>query len=96
MTYTQLDITATGNISDFNRTPVIGDVFTNIDGSSNTGTWQVTNVTESSVTIKLLSYTSSKGDKGDKGDTGATGPKGDKGAKGDTGAPGAFQSLSNR
>ena len=88
MTYTQVDITATGNISDFNRTPVIGDVFTNIDGGSNTGTWQVTNVTESSVTIKLLSYTSSKGDKGDKGDTGATGPKGDKGDKGDTGATG--------
>ena len=77
--YTQIGITATGNVSDFNRTPVVGDVFANVDGGSNIGTWQVTNVSGTTVTIKLLSYTSSKGDKGDKGDTGATGPKGDKG-----------------
>ena len=86
--YTQIGITATGNVSDFNRTPVVGDVFANVDGGSNIGTWQVTNVSGTTVTIKLLSYTSSKGDKGDKGDTGATGPKGDKGDKGDTGATG--------
>lgn len=57
--------------SDFNRQPVVGDVFTNIDGSSNIGTWQVTAVNRSTITIKQLSHVNAKGGKGDKG-TGAT------------------------
>lgn len=57
--------------SDFNRQPVVGDVFTNIDGSSNIGTWQVTAVNGSTITIKQLSHVNAKGGKGDKG-TGAT------------------------
>lgn len=61
--------TCSGN--DFNRQPVVGDVFTNIDSSSNIGTWQVTAVNESTITIKQLSHVNAKGGKGDKG-TGAT------------------------
>lgn len=57
--------------SDFNRQPVVGDVFTNIDGSSNIGTWQVTAVNGSTITIKQLSHVNAKGGKGDRG-TGAT------------------------
>lgn len=57
--------------SDFNRQPIVGDVFTNIDGSSNIGTWQVTAVNGSTITIKQLSHVNAKGGKGDKG-TGAT------------------------
>ena len=53
--FTTIGITATCNLSDFNRTPVVGDIFSNTDGGSNIGTWQVTVVNGNSVTIKLLS-----------------------------------------
>lgn len=78
-TFTTIGATATAATTDFNRTPAVGDVFINLDGSSNTGTWQVTAISGTSVTIKLLSYVNSKGEKGN------TGPKGETGA---TGAPG--------
>ena len=61
-TYTTINGTAVATLSDFNRTPVAGDVFTALDGSSNTGTWQVISVSGSNVNIKLLSYVNSKGD----------------------------------
>lgn len=61
-TFTTIGGIATTTIHDFNRTPVVGDVFTNLDGSSNTGTWQVISVSGSNVNIKLLSYVNSKGD----------------------------------
>jgi hypothetical protein len=70
----------------------------NIDGGSNTGTWQITAVANGQATFKLLSFVNSKGAKGDKGATGATGPKGatgptgpqgPTGPKGDRGATGA-------
>lgn len=61
-TYTTINGTAVATLSDFNRTPVAGDVFTVLDGSSNTGTWQVISVSGSNVNIKLLSYVNSKGD----------------------------------
>lgn len=60
-TFTTVSATATASTNDFNRTPVVGDVFSNLDGSSNTGTWQVTAISGTAVTIKLLSYISSKG-----------------------------------
>ena len=60
-TYTTIGIMTTLNTDDFNRIPVVGDVFTNIDGSSNTGTWKVTAVSGTTVTIQLLSYVNSKG-----------------------------------
>ena len=60
-TFTTIGETANVSTSSFNRTPVVGDVFTNLDGSSNTGTWQVTALSGTSVTIKLLSYVNSKG-----------------------------------
>lgn len=53
--FTTIGTIATCNLSDFNRTPVVGDIFSNTDGGSNTGTWQVTVVNGNSVTIKLLS-----------------------------------------
>lgn len=64
-TYTTINGTALAILSDFNRTPVAGDVFTTLDGSSNTGTWQVISVNGSNVNIKLLSYVNSRGEKGD-------------------------------
>lgn len=87
-TYTTVGQTTTTGTSDFNRTPVAGDAFVCVDGSSNTGTWLVTAVSGSTATIKLLAYVNSKGatgEKGDKGDTGATGPQGPQGVKGDKG-----------
>lgn len=64
-TYTTINGTTSVALSDFNRTPVAGDVFTTLDGSSNTGTWQVISVSGSNVNIKLLSYVNSRGEKGD-------------------------------
>lgn len=70
-TFTIIGATVNCTTDDFNRTPVVGDTFTNLDGSSNTGTWKVTAVSGYTVTIQLLSNVSSKGDKGDKGTAGA-------------------------
>lgn len=70
-TFTIVGATVNCTTDDFNRTPVVGDTFTNLDGSSNTGTWKVTAVPGYAVTIQLLSYVSSKGVKGDKGAAGA-------------------------
>ena len=69
-TFTTIGATAIAATTDFNRTPVVGDVFINLDGSSNTGTWQVTAISGTSVAIKLLSYVNSTGE------TGATGAPG--------------------
>lgn len=69
-TYTTIGSTASENVTSFNRTPVVGDTFTNLDASSNTGTWQVTAVSNGTATFKLLSCVSSKGAKGDTGATG--------------------------
>ena len=70
-TFTTIGGIATTTIHDFNRTPVVGDAFTNLDGSSNTGTWQVTKINGSVVEFKLLSYVNSKGQKGDAGENGS-------------------------
>lgn len=72
-TFTTVGSTANCVTTDFNRTPVVGDTFSNLDGSSNTGSWKVTVVSGNSVTIQLLSYVSSKGATGPQGATGATG-----------------------
>lgn len=69
-TYTTIGSTASENVTSFNRTPVVGDTFINLDASSNTGTWQVTTVSNGTATFKLLSCVSSKGSKGDPGATG--------------------------
>lgn len=68
--YTTIGSTASENVTSFNRTPVVGDTFINLDASSNTGTWQVTTVSNGTATFKLLSCVSSKGAKGDTGATG--------------------------
>ena len=66
-TFTIIGATVNCTTDDFNRTPVVGDTFTNLDGSSNTGTWKVTAVSGYTVAIQLLSNVSSKGDKGTAG-----------------------------
>lgn len=76
-TYTTVGDGSNAMFTSFNRTPVVGDIFTNIDGSSNTGTWEITKIENDRAYFKLLSYVNSKGEKGEKGNTGATGPKGD-------------------
>lgn len=68
-TYITVGQTATAATGDFNRTPVAGDVFIALDGSSNTGTWLVTNVSGTTVSIKLLAYVNSKGDAGADGNS---------------------------
>ena len=73
-TYTTVGDGSNAMLTSFNRTPVVGDIFTNIDGSSNTGTWEITKIENDRAYFKLLSYVNSKGEKGN---TGATGPKGD-------------------
>ena len=55
-TYTTVGETAYTSTSSFNRTPIVGDIYTCLDGSSNTGTWQVTAISGTSVTVKLLGY----------------------------------------
>lgn len=69
-TYTTIGSTASENVTSFNRTPVVGDTFINLDASSNTGTWQVTTVSNGTARFKLLSCVSSKGAKGDPGAAG--------------------------
>lgn len=51
----------------FNRIPVTGDMFTNVDASSNLGTWKITKVADGQAYFKMVSYVSAKGA------TGATG-----------------------
>lgn len=66
-TYTTVGETAYISTSSFNRTPIVGDIYTCLDGSSNTGTWQVTAISGTSVTVKLLGYVKSKGEDGKNG-----------------------------
>lgn len=60
-TYTTAGDESNAMLTSFNRTPVVGDIFTNIDGSSNTGTWEITKIENDRAYFKLLSYVSSKG-----------------------------------
>lgn len=69
-TFTTIGETANVSTSSFNRTPVVGDIFTNLDGSSNTGTWEITKIENGNAFFKLLSYVSSKGATGATGATG--------------------------
>ena len=55
--YTTIGMTTNCTVSDFNRAPIVGDVFINLDKGSNAGTWEIMSVSGSSVTMKLLSFT---------------------------------------
>ncbi len=66
-TFTTIGMVQWAVIGDFNRTPVVSDVFLNLDGSSNTGTWEVTAISGTNVSIKLLAYVKSKGADGKNG-----------------------------
>ena len=60
--YTTIDQTTPCPKSDFNRTPIVGDVFMNMDGASNMGKWIVieSDNDKTTVMIKLLSCVSCK------------------------------------
>lgn len=66
-TYTTVGETAYASTSSFNRIPIVGDIYSCLDGSSNTGTWQVTAISGTNVTVKLLGYIKSKGEDGKNG-----------------------------
>lgn len=53
--------------TEFNRTPVVGDFFITVDGSSYLDVFQVTSVSSSSVAFKCVSRKNIKGDKGSDG-----------------------------
>ena len=59
--YITIGMTTNCTVSDFNRTPIVGDVFINLDKGSNAGTWEIMSVSGSSVTMKLLSFTNLHG-----------------------------------
>ena len=66
-TYTTVGETAYASTSSFNRIPIVGDIYSCLDGSSNTGTWQVTAISGTNVTVKLLGYIKSKDEDGKNG-----------------------------
>ncbi len=76
--YTTIDQTTPWPKSDFNRTPIVGDVFMNMDGASNMGKWIVieSDNDKTTVMIKLLSCVSCKGKNGIPGDKGEKGEPG--------------------
>lgn len=69
-TFTTVGATGTAPFTDFNRNPVVGDVFMNADGSSNIGQWKITAISGTTATFQLISYVSAKGAKGDTGASG--------------------------
>lgn len=69
-TFTTVGATGTAPFTDFNRNPVVGDVFMNADGSSNIGQWKITAISGTTATFQLISYVSAKGAKGDTGPSG--------------------------
>ena len=87
--------TFTHQISNFSRTPVIGDTYIML-GSASYGnhsyliTCEVTDVSETHGTVssKIVTFVETTGEQGLKGDTGETGPQGPQGETGATGAAG--------
>lgn len=69
-TFTTVGATASAPFTDFNRNPVVGDVFMNADGNSNIGQWKITAISGTTATFQLISYVSAKGAKGDTGASG--------------------------
>lgn len=61
--------TSTLALTEFNRTPIVGDFFITVDGSSYLDVFQVTSVTSTIATFKCVSRKSIKGDKGETGGT---------------------------
>lgn len=60
-TYTTIDQEVNCPTDRFNRIPVTGDMFTNVDASSNLGTWKITKVADGQAYFKMVSYVSAKG-----------------------------------
>ena len=76
------------SLADFNRTPIVGDYFTAIDGDANIGKWKVTSVNTGGTECELVSFVSAKGSTGATGAQGPVGPTGGTGSTGPTGATG--------
>ena len=81
--------TFTNDFVYFTRTPVIGDTFLalgqQVSGPSYLLNCEITEVTDTSATYKLVAFTNTQGEQGPKGNTGAQGPQGPQGLPGPTG-----------
>lgn len=64
--------TETGNVADFTRTPIVGDRYLVVDGSSNLCLFKVTSVGSSGVTVACVATRSAKGDPGVDGSDGTS------------------------
>ena len=52
---------STPSVSAFNRTPTVGDIFLNLDGSKSICTWEVSSISGSAVSCKLINKVSIQG-----------------------------------
>ena len=72
--------TFTNDFVYFTRTPVVGDAFLalgqQVSGPSYLLNCEITEVTDTSATYKLVAFTNTQGEQGPKGNTGAQGPQG--------------------
>lgn len=59
-----IDQTSSPNLTDFNRTPIVGDIYMNLDGSKSICTWEVTSISGSIATSKLLNKVNISGSEG--------------------------------
>ena len=86
--YGEVGMESRPSLADFNRTPIIGDYFTAVDGNANIGTWKVATVDSVGAVCELVSLVSAKGSTGATGAQGPVGPAGGKGSTGPTGSVG--------
>ena len=84
--------TFTNTFVAFTRTPVVGDTFITlglqVDGPTYLLNCEVTEVTDTRATYKLVSFTNTQGSEGPRGPQGETGPQGDPGPQGTQGTQG--------
>ena len=86
--YGEVGMESRPSLADFNRTPIVGDYFTAVDGNANIGTWKVATVDSVGTVCELVSLVSAKGSTGATGAQGPVGPAGGKGSTGPTGSAG--------
>lgn len=85
--------TFTNDFVYFTRTPVVGDVFVALGLQVNGPTYlidcEVTEVTDTNATYKIVAFTNTQGEEGPRGVQGPQGPQGETGATGPAGTDGA-------